>query len=50
MWRCATLSVACLSRFCTCESTTVVLCMRVEVSLCRGVGVLLMIRRCRDVQ
>ena len=44
------MSVACLSRFCTCESATVVLCMRVEVSLCRGVGVLLMIRRCRDVQ
>ena len=50
MWRCATISVACRSRLCTCESATAVLCMRVEVSFCRGVGVLLMSLRCRGVQ
>ena len=50
MWRCATISVACRSRLCTCESATAVLCMRVEVSFCRGVGALLMSLRCRGVQ
>ena len=44
-------NICCLSeQFCTCESATAVLCMRVEVSFCRGVGVLLMILRCRGVQ
>ena len=50
MWRCATISVACRSRFCTCDSATAVLCMRVEVSFFTGVGALLMILRCRGVQ
>ena len=44
------MSVACRSRLWTCESATAVLCRRVEVSFCRGVGVLLMGLRCRGVQ
>ena len=43
------MSVACRSRFWTCESVTVVWCKRVCVSWCGGGTVLLMMWAKRDV-